>query len=98
MEIIFFPTDQIEIPDIELTLDKWRSTQDGREMTNEVYPINVDQLFTLLFTNSKFYRDFHANRKTFGNFFFIYCYCDFKCQIGLLIFFFFHFDEFRISV
>ena len=66
LEIIFFPTDQIEIPDIELTLDKWRSTQDGREMTNEVYPINVDQLFTLLFTNSKFYRDFHANRKTFG--------------------------------
>merc|ERR1712223_1760227 len=58
-------TDQIEIPDIELTLDKWRSTQEGRELTNEVYPINVDQLFTLLFTNSKFYRDFHANRKTF---------------------------------
>ena len=58
--------DQIEIPDIELTLDKWRSTQEGRELTNEVYPINVDQLFTLLFTNSKFYRDFHANRKTFG--------------------------------
>ena len=27
--------------------------------------MNVDQLFTLLFTNSKFYMDFHANRKTF---------------------------------
>ena len=39
---------------------------EGRELANEVYPMNVDQLFTLLFTNSKFYMDFHANRKTFG--------------------------------
>ena len=62
-------TDQIEIPEIELTLDKWRSTQEGRELANEVYPINVDQLFTLLFTNSKFFRDFHATRKTFGKFY-----------------------------
>lgn len=48
-----------------LTLDNWRSNLDGRELTNEVFPINVDQLFTLLFTNSKFYLDFHSSRKTF---------------------------------
>ena len=59
-------TDQLESPAIELTLEKWRHTQEGRELLNEVYPISVDQLFTLLFTNSKFYRDLHANRKTFG--------------------------------
>jgi len=58
-------TDQLESPAIELTLEKWRHTQEGRELLNEVYPISVDQLFTLLFTNSKFYRDLHANRKTF---------------------------------
>ncbi len=52
--------------DLNLTLDKWRSTVEGRELVNEVYPVSVDQLFTLLFTNSKFYMDFHANRKTFG--------------------------------
>ena len=53
---------------INLTLDKWRNSVEGRELANEVYPMNVDQLFTLLFTNSKFYLDFHANRKTFGKF------------------------------
>jgi hypothetical protein len=31
---------------------------------NEVVPIHIDQLFTLLFTSSKFYLDFHASRKT----------------------------------
>ena len=50
---------------INLTLEKWRNSVEGRELANEVYPMNVDQLFTLLFTNSKFYMDFHANRKTF---------------------------------
>ena len=52
--------------EIELTLDKWRSSIEGRELVSEAYPVSVDQLFTLLFTNSKFYLDFHANRKTFG--------------------------------
>ena len=51
---------------IDLTLEKWRNSVEGRELANEVYPMSVDQLFTLLFTNSKFYMDFHANRKTFG--------------------------------
>ena len=50
---------------VNLTLEKWRNSVEGRELANEVYPMNVDQLFTLLFTNSKFYMDFHANRKTF---------------------------------
>lgn len=31
---------------------------------SEVVPIHIDQLFTLLFTSSKFYLDFHASRKT----------------------------------
>ena len=54
--------------EIDLTLDKWRTLVEGRELVNEAYPISVDQLFTLLFTNSKFYLDFHANRKTFGKY------------------------------
>ncbi|XP_025830543.1 GRAM domain-containing protein 1B isoform X2 [Agrilus planipennis] len=37
---------------------------EGRTMFNEVMPIHVDQLFTLLFTSSKFFLDFHASRKT----------------------------------
>ncbi|CAG9858589.1 unnamed protein product [Phyllotreta striolata] len=36
----------------------------GRKVLDEVFPIHVDQLFTLLFTSSKFYLDFHAARKT----------------------------------
>ena len=60
-----FATVDVDV-DIELTLDKWRASVEGRELVNEVYPVSVDQLFTLLFTNSKFYLDFHANRKTFG--------------------------------
>ena len=55
-----------EISQIDLTLEKWRNSVEGRVLANEVYPMSVDQLFTLLFTNSKFYMDFHANRKTFG--------------------------------
>ncbi|XP_044761554.1 protein Aster-B-like [Coccinella septempunctata] len=39
-------------------------THEGRQILNEILPINVDQLFTLLFTSSKFYLDFHASRKT----------------------------------
>jgi len=54
-----------DLQEISLTLEKWRSSVEGRELTSEVYPISVDQLFTLLFTNSKFFMDFHANRKTF---------------------------------
>ncbi|GLV31450.1 GRAM domain containing 1B [Carabus blaptoides fortunei] len=37
---------------------------EGRQVLNESYPMHVDQLFTLLFTSSKFYLDFHASRRT----------------------------------
>ncbi|CAH1975809.1 unnamed protein product [Acanthoscelides obtectus] len=37
---------------------------DARNIMSEVVPIPIDQLFTLLFTSSKFYLDFHAARKT----------------------------------
>ncbi|KYB29361.1 protein Aster-B isoform X2 [Tribolium castaneum] len=40
------------------------STHEGRQIMNEIVPIHIDQLFTLLFTSSKFYLDFHASRKT----------------------------------
>jgi hypothetical protein len=40
------------------------SNHEGRQVMNEVVPIHIDQLFTLLFTSSKFYLDFHASRKT----------------------------------
>ncbi|VEN45147.1 unnamed protein product [Callosobruchus maculatus] len=40
------------------------SIHDGRQVLSEVVPIHIDQLFTLLFTSSKFYLDFHAARKT----------------------------------
>ncbi|CAH1114376.1 unnamed protein product [Psylliodes chrysocephalus] len=36
----------------------------GRKVLDEIFPIHVDQLFTLLFTSSKFYLDFQAARKT----------------------------------
>ncbi|XP_022906025.1 protein Aster-B isoform X2 [Onthophagus taurus] len=37
---------------------------EGKQLINEVYSMHVDQLFTLLFTSSKFFLDFHASRKT----------------------------------
>ncbi|XP_074112163.1 protein Aster-B [Cotesia typhae] len=37
---------------------------DGRQISNAVLPIHIDQLFTLLFTSSKFFLDFHTARKT----------------------------------
>jgi len=46
-------------------IDAWRSGVEGRELISQVFPISVDQLFTQLFTNSKFFLDFHATRKSF---------------------------------
>ncbi|XP_034936499.1 protein Aster-B-like [Chelonus insularis] len=40
------------------------SAHEGRRLVNVILPIHVDQLFTLLFTNSKFFLDFHTARKT----------------------------------
>ena len=49
-----------------VTFDSWRTSQDGREMTSQNFPVDVDTLFALLFTNSEFYIDFHTARKTLG--------------------------------
>ncbi len=38
----------------------------GRELVNEVCGGDVDTLFTLLFTTSKFLMEFREGRKTFG--------------------------------
>ncbi|CAG7729719.1 unnamed protein product [Allacma fusca] len=38
---------------------------EGREVVNAVIPTDVDTLFTMLFTSSKFFLDFHTLRKTF---------------------------------
>lgn len=43
------------------------SLHEGRQVTKATLPIHIDQLFTLLFTNSKFFLDFHTARKTTGN-------------------------------
>ncbi|CAG9771072.1 unnamed protein product [Ceutorhynchus assimilis] len=48
----------------DLTQVECTESHDGRLLMDEVYPIHIDQLFTLLFTSSKFYLDFHASRKT----------------------------------
>ncbi|CAG5099829.1 Similar to GRAMD1B: Protein Aster-B (Homo sapiens) [Cotesia congregata] len=40
------------------------AAHDGRQLSNAVLPIHIDQLFTLLFTSSKFFLDFHTARKT----------------------------------
>ncbi|XP_043276592.1 protein Aster-B [Venturia canescens] len=37
---------------------------EGRQLTKITLPIHIDQLFTLLFTNSKFFLDFYTARKT----------------------------------
>ncbi|XP_026274590.1 protein Aster-B isoform X3 [Frankliniella occidentalis] len=40
------------------------SQHDGRQMLQVVLPVSVDQLFTLFFTNSKFFVDFHVARNS----------------------------------
>lgn len=47
-------------------VDSWRSNEEGRELINQTFPVGVDQLFNMLYTNSKFFQDFHLSRKTFG--------------------------------
>ena len=48
-----------------LTYEAWRQTKVAKEVLNTNFTINIDDLFTLLFTNSKFFYDFQAERKTF---------------------------------
>ena len=55
--------------DMTAAIQAWRSSVEGREMITQAFPISVDDLFTQLFTNSKFYIDFHTLRKSFGEFF-----------------------------
>ncbi|KAK0178293.1 hypothetical protein PV328_002257 [Microctonus aethiopoides] len=40
------------------------SSHEGRQIISVTLPIHIDQLFTLLFTNSKFFLDFQTARKT----------------------------------
>lgn len=48
-----------------LTYEAWRQSKNAREIVSKNFAINIDELFTLLFTNSKFFYDFQAERKTF---------------------------------
>lgn len=48
----------------DLDTTECTAAHDGRVLVMEEYPIHIDQLFTLLFTSSKFFLDFHASRKT----------------------------------
>ncbi|CAK9813177.1 Protein Aster-B [Anthophora plagiata] len=40
------------------------SPHEGRQISKATFPVHIDQLFTLLFTNSKFFLDFQTARKT----------------------------------
>jgi hypothetical protein len=46
------------------------SPHEGRRLIRFIVPIQIDLLFTMLFTNSKFFLDFHSVRRTSGE----YCY------------------------
>lgn len=48
-----------------LTYQVWRQSKNAREIISRNFELNIDDLFTLLFTNSKFFYDFQAERKTF---------------------------------
>lgn len=48
------------------------SPHEGRQIGKATFPIHIDQLFTLLFTNSKFFLDFQTARKTTGKIKIIY--------------------------
>lgn len=37
---------------------------EGRQLVHTILPVNVDALFTVLFSNSKFLNEFHKARKT----------------------------------
>ena len=50
---------------IEESLSSWKTSQEGREIVSQAFPVSVDTLFALLFNNSKFYNEFQESRKTF---------------------------------
>lgn len=43
---------------------KCTASHQGRVVLSDIFAIHIDQIFTLFFTNSKFYLDFHAARKS----------------------------------
>ena len=48
---------------------RWRARPElegGKETCSDLFPVDVDTLFTLCFTNSKFMKEFREERKTFG--------------------------------
>lgn len=47
-------------------LERWRAQAEGKEMVDETFPVDVDNAFTMLFTNSKFFMDFQKERKSTG--------------------------------
>lgn len=47
------------------------SQHEGRQLLQVVLPVSVDQLFTLLFTNAKFFVDFHISRNSTSKFMFV---------------------------
>ena len=56
---------ELTFESIEAALASWKSNQEGREIVSQVFPVKVDELFSLLFNNSKFYNKFQDGRKTF---------------------------------
>jgi len=48
-----------------LTYGAWRQSKVARQFISRNFDLNIDDLFTLLFTNSKFFYDFQSERKTF---------------------------------
>ena len=48
-----------------LTYQVWRQSKVARQFISRNFDLNIDDLFTLLFTNSKFFYDFQSERKTF---------------------------------
>ncbi|XP_037959633.1 protein Aster-B-like isoform X2 [Teleopsis dalmanni] len=55
-------SDEKNIPFVATT--ECNSPHEGRQILHTILPINVETLFNMLFTKSKFLVDFHANRKT----------------------------------
>jgi len=53
------------VPATDLTYQTWRQSKNAREILSRNFNMAIDDLFTLLFTNSKFFYDFQAERKTF---------------------------------
>ncbi|KAK6631757.1 hypothetical protein RUM43_013821 [Polyplax serrata] len=51
-------------PNGEKIMTSCSSTHEGRHVISIILPMHVDQLFTLMFTNSKFFFEFHTMRQS----------------------------------